>query len=45
MHFCDSNREITQMQHEEKEKHQRAEMNCMLMTENIKASKTSGLAK
>jgi len=31
MHFCDSNHEITQMQQEEKEYHQGAEINCMLI--------------
>ena len=37
MHFCASIHEITQMQQEEKEQHQRAETNCMLM--KIKTSK------
>jgi len=32
MHFCDSNSEITQMQQEVKEWHQRAEINCMQRT-------------
>jgi len=31
MHFCESNHEMTQMQQEEKEQHQRAGINCMLM--------------
>jgi len=31
MQFCDSNREITQLQQEEKEEQQRSDINCMLM--------------
>jgi len=31
MHFCDSTHDITQMQHEEKQQHQRAGINFMLM--------------
>jgi len=31
MHFCDSTQEMTQTQQEEKEQHQRAGINCMLM--------------
>jgi len=31
MHLCDSNHEIAQMQQEEKQQHQRAEIDFMLM--------------
>jgi len=31
MHFCDSNYKITQMQQDDKEQHQRAGINCILM--------------
>jgi len=29
MHICDSNHEITQMQQEEEQQHQRAEISCI----------------
>jgi len=31
MHFCDTNHEVTRMQQEEKQQHQRAENNFMLI--------------
>jgi len=31
MNFCDVNHEITEMQQEEKQQHQSAGINCMLM--------------
>jgi len=37
MHFSDSNHEVTQMQQEEKQQHQRAEINFILMRiQNLK---------
>jgi len=42
MHFCDSNHEVTRMQQEEKQQHQRAEINFMLLKiQNIKVLRFS----